>query len=74
MRFELMLLNLFYCCLNASEPDKNHNLKLTLYVTETKNSLIFQFLERLWDTDVSLLRKLLEHLEFIHPLNCFFAL
>ncbi|MBE7023944.1 MAG: sensor histidine kinase [Ruminococcaceae bacterium] len=41
MRFELMLLNLFYCCLNASEPDKNHNLKLTLYVTETKNSLIF---------------------------------
>ncbi len=40
-KFELMLLSLLYCCLRSVTPDYDKNLKLTLYLTETKTSLVF---------------------------------
>lgn len=41
IKFEFMILSLFYCSLSTSSTNRSNLLKLTSYMTETQDSLIF---------------------------------
>ncbi len=40
-RFELLFLNLLYCSVQSIDPTASSRAKITLYLTETKNNIVF---------------------------------